>query len=186
MNAPSSLLGQDKLNFLLNQLHDTELVEGDIIEAGVYKGGSLYAMTQYVGSWSPKNIFGYDTFEGLPNSESTTLVEGRFKSSFEDTVKLFSDSGFKNIKILKGYFPDTCLNELVSFAHLDMDLYIPTIKSLNHLSTIMNVNGIILLDDYKFPETPGIEKAVSYFLNDNNKFEIKAFNKYQIALQRIK
>lgn len=186
MKQPNSLLGKDKMSFLLDQLGSVVDVEGDVIEAGVYLGGSLYMIAQYLKDWSHKKIFGYDTFEGLPESESVHLTEGRFRSNFETVQQSFIDSGLTNVELVKGYFPDTCKNTLVSFAHLDMDLYKPTIRSLVHLNTVMNVKGIIVLDDYKFEQTPGIEKAVNMFLSDSNSFKIKAFDKNQIVLQKVK
>ena len=179
-----TLLNSKRLQFLLWQLSLTEHIPGAILEAGVYKGGSLYEIALATRSWG-KQIYGYDTFTGLPESEETSdaLDKGRFgDTTYDGVCAIFRP--FDNVSIYQGLFPESFKRRALSFAHLDMDLGGPTFHALQAIKSFMSAGGIIVLDDYGFPLTPGIKPAVSLFLSLTSKFEIVANSDYQIALQR--
>ena len=55
----------------------------------------------------------------------------------------------------------------ISFLHLDLDVYLPTIFCLNQLYNNVSKGGIILIDDFK--THPGATKATLNFLKKKRK-----------------
>lgn len=69
-------------NFIIN---NHEKIEGDIIEAGVYRGGSLIAIAMLLKSLgSDKKIYGYDSFSGFPPIENHNDDLSQFESLYAD------------------------------------------------------------------------------------------------------
>ncbi len=180
----STLLTEDKIKFLRKMLALTKDVPGDIIEAGVFKGGSLYYLCVDSFGWD-KEVYGYDTFMGLPDLGTYDNKKAHHKGDFKNTsMEEVRDNldGF-SANLIQGYFPDSIMNDEISFVHLDMDLYDPTQQALFELVPYLNEKAIVVLDDYKFKNCPGIELAV----NDVVKakwYKIVDENPFQVALMR--
>lgn len=66
----------------------TKKISGDIVEVGVYKGGSAKLIREADKS---KSLHLFDTFEGLPSlsgiDNSDKFYEGQFSGSLEDVKK---------------------------------------------------------------------------------------------------
>jgi len=52
--------------------------------------------------------------------------------------------------------------------HIDVDLYEPTLDSLNFFYPKLVKDGVIVCDDYGITQFPGAKKAVDEFLEKNN------------------
>jgi O-methyltransferase len=78
-------------------------------------------------------------------------------------------SEFNKISIHKDWipqcFPDVEHNDFC-FVHIDVDLYQPTLDSIEFFYPRMNQGGVILCDDYGFTSCPGVTKAINEFLED--------------------
>ncbi|MBW7876006.1 MAG: class I SAM-dependent methyltransferase [Candidatus Cloacimonetes bacterium] len=143
-------------------------VEGDTSECGVYNGGSSYIIL--LGTAGTNKIhYLFDSYEGL---SSPGDKDGKYwtpgdlnysESSVIDNLKEFSG----RFVSYKGWIPDR-FNEIserrFSFVHIDVDLYEPTLNSLEFFYERMNPGGIILIDDYGFQTCPGATEAVDRFL----------------------
>ncbi len=163
-------------------------IAGDIVECGVFRGGSLAIITKYVEKYSLKSkIFGFDTFEeGFLNAKLTkydlTIKKKKLKLSSDnidnfhptiDSVKKniyhFTNKLPKNLKLIKGDVMNTLkkkenIPKKISFLRLDTDLYITTKKELEILYPKLVKGGILHIDDYGM--FPGVRKAVDeYFIN---------------------
>ena len=160
-------------------------IDGDIVECGVYKGGSLLLILKILEILNlDKKVYGYDTFElGFDKlSDKDTDIKGKkieklqFDKNFFPTKKQVVDTILKfNIDeslmpyLIEGKTQDTlCLSENVpdqiSFLRLDTDIYEPTIDQLNKLYPRLSKGGILHIDDYG--HCPGVKKAVDeYFVN---------------------
>jgi hypothetical protein len=96
---------------------------GEVAELGVYKGGSLDLLSRI---FLHKILYGFDTFEGMPEVDSNIDVHqaGDFSdTSFEKLSDYFAGT---NVKLIKGRFPDTVsqVPELqYCFVHIDGDIY---------------------------------------------------------------
>jgi hypothetical protein len=144
----------------------------NFVEIGVYRGGTSY----FIASIAQKIKLAvshhcFDTFEGHASQDiDSTIDTSHLPSMFNDTsyeaVQKYLNS-FENIMIFKGRFQDTCQNiesKEIHFAHLDVDIYDPTIFGLNFIHKRLVPGGVVIVDDYGFTTCPGVKKAVDEFL----------------------
>ena len=152
----------------------------NVLEAGVYKGGSSYFLCNLLKKMLPNNdvaLFCVDTFEGhsvldIKNEKEGLQTPGLFsKTSYESVKNYLKEYDFAIV--LKGRIQD-CENQITNddfmLIHLDMDIYEPTIYALYTYSNRLIKNGFIVVDDYKFNSCPGIEKAVAEFMTNRSDF----------------
>ena len=157
-------------------------LRGEIIECGVFRGGSLIQIGLTMKkSGQKKEIHGVDTFEGHPYQSredvradgKVTHHEGLFSgNSIEKVQESLDKSSLTNeVKLHKGMVENVLpqfLNYQFCFAHLDMDLYQSTKSALTVIAPRMVKGGIICFDDYGDPEAPGVKKAADEILGSEN------------------
>lgn len=161
-------------------------IDGDIAEVGVWRGSIGIVFGEI---FRNKNIYLFDTFDGIPYSNEFDNVhrpgdfgkndrDPLYYSSFDEVKDTLSI--YNNIKIYKGIFPletaHNISNKKFSLVHLDVDVYQSYYDSLNFFYPKMNNDGLILFDDYNIPSCEGATRAVNEFCNNNN-IEILKFNK---------
>lgn len=155
---------------------------GDIIEVGVWRGGSLLSILMTLEEYfvDDRTIHLYDTFEGMTNPTDIDIDHlGRtadyilandnsqfFTASLEEVRhNIYALSEYPRDKILfhKG---DICKNtevpKTISFLRLDTDWYESTKCELEQFYDNVSSNGIVLFDDYG--HWKGCKKAVDEFL----------------------
>jgi ADP-heptose:LPS heptosyltransferase len=176
-------LEQCKLNSLLDPrriLAVLELVkvaasksDGEVIEMGVYRGGSAAAIGWMLRSAGlERAVHLFDTFGGMP---PTMELDTHEEFDFSDTnLKTVAKSlnrvvaGFP-FRFHPGLFSDT-LQEVSErhfcFAHIDADLYQSVREACEFTYPRMDAGGIMLFDDYAAPSCPGAKKAVDDFFQD--------------------
>jgi len=166
-------LDQDRLWILWQAVRNTAALELPILEGGSYRGGSAwflaYAVRERLGRELPLDAV--DTFEGHP-SESITAQDheyhgaGRFGNvSYERVREYLSD--FALATVHKGEFSavaPTLEHERYGLVHLDMDLYLPTREGLAFCASRLSPGGVVVVDDFGSPKSPGIQQAVEEFL----------------------
>lgn len=162
-------------------------------EVGVYKGGTSYfiaLLTEQLGL--PVRHYCFDTFEGHAAEDINVTVDT------SHTPKTFDDTSFEavreylkqfgNVSVHKGRFQnstDILSDKKMHFVHLDMDIYEPTLFSLQFLRDRMVRGGVILLDDYGFETCPGIERAINEFLPVNKDYFGTALLSGQFILVKL-
>ncbi len=166
-----TLLYYDRLYTLFQAMANTRKLAGDIVELGVYRGGSLrflYEVAIYL-NISP-NIYGLDTFSGHAgvSSEDLTQAEGQFANTSLETVSAYlADCG--SVELVPGDVRET-LGELLGrveclvLAHLDLDLRDPTALALRLIEPKLVVGGAIIVDDYGFLSCKGVRRATDKFV----------------------
>lgn len=157
---------------------------GDFAECGVWKGHSAYIIASIL---SEKKFAGsfhlFDAFEeGLSDKVEKDrnlrfkLPEGRIQAesdvfrTTENQVKSCLNR-FQFVHFYNGWIPSR-FNEVegkeFSFVHIDVDLYNPTIESVNFFYPRLIKNGVIVCDDYGSIQFPGAKKAIDEFLEKNH------------------
>jgi len=141
-------------------------VSGLHLEFGVFKGESI----NYLAGLTKERIYGFDSFEGLPEFWRDGLDRSHFKVDQLPKVA-------PNVQLIKGWFNETLPGFLaqhpdkVAFLHVDCDLYSSTKTIFDLLDTRLVSGTIILFDEYF--NYPGWREG-----------EFKAFHEFCSAGQR--
>jgi hypothetical protein len=178
-----SCLPPEKQRGLLASVERVKDIEGDIVECGVFRaGGTVLIADALRAQQSKKRIFGFDSFEGMPEAmDEDTMSDGRkvyvagvlSATSIElvrEKVRRFGHAD--RVTFYKGYFQDSMPGALapsarVSLALIDCDQYAGTKYCLEFLYDKVAAGGMVLFDDYEAADeidTPGVKRAVSEFL----------------------
>lgn len=144
--------GLDRTESRLQHLNDASLkssIDGEILEFGVYKGTTINFLALL---YPEKTIWGFDSFEGLPEDWKTVnhrnpFPKGHFKlDNLPDVVN--------NVSLIKGFFEKSVDNWLKEFntknikiLHIDCDLYSSTKTVLNNLNDKIIPGTIIIFDE---------------------------------------
>lgn len=136
---------------------------GQWLEFGVYKGADITVIADH----APGTVYGFDSFEGLPEDWTFSQKKGRF--SLDGMVPAGMP---KNVELIKGWFDDTLPAFLeshpdpVAFLHIDSDLYTSAKTVLTLLESRIVRGTIILFDDFiNYPEWKnGESKAFFEFI----------------------
>ena len=166
----SSIINSDQIKNLVFYLLDTidNNVEGDVVEFGCYVGeSSKYLMKTLVETQNDKNLFVYDSFEGLPPlskwEEGTGWRSGTLKSTEEILISNFENNNLPIPIIHKDWFkdvPEEKIPEKISFAFLDGDFYDSIYDSLNKVFDRVSDGGYICFHDYQRNDLPGVRAAI--------------------------
>lgn len=164
-------------------------LEGDVIECGVYKGGNSFQIAKRLKKLNlKKKLYALDTFEGHPYDDYHNMPEELRKSVYGDSTpkkfmgtlnnvdldhikKWFVKEKLDNTIFLKGIFENTfksLSDKKFCFAYVDCDSYLSVKQCIEFLKGRMVVGGIIMFDDYNFPECPGCNKAVDDILGKSS------------------
>ncbi len=151
---------------------------GHTVECGVLFGHSSHLICSAFKHQHDSRHFIFDSFEGLslPVEKDFPIDATSFKwkrgdltvSQEEVRRNLLS---FTNIEYLKGWIPTRFkeVNELhFSFAHIDVDLYEPTVESVRFFYPRLLSGGILLCDDYGYDTCPGARAAVDEVARELN------------------
>jgi O-methyltransferase len=146
-------------------------IAGNVAEVGVFKGGTLYILSRVFEK--KVDIFGFDTFSGMPDSIIPDVDDhraGDFKGTTEREVRNFIGKDFYNVKLIKGTFPNSAGSDFdkkkFSFVHIDCDIYQSVFDSCRFFYEKMKKGGIMLFDDYGFESCRGAKKAIDDFFSD--------------------
>lgn len=120
------------------------------LEFGVAGGTSLWRFTKY----AKDKIYGFDSFEGLPEKYTADIGIGFFKQKKIPNVP-------ENVELIVGYFSDTLPNFLtredvanrdIEFIHIDCDLYSSTKQVFQFLESKIQRGTVMAFDEYfNFP-----------------------------------
>lgn len=141
----------------------SENVPGDMLEAGVWRGGACILLRGLLAARGVRDrkVWVADSFEGLPPPDPRYPVdEGDTHSTYEAlSVSLeqvqenFKRYGLldEQVRFLKGWFADTLASapvERLSILRLDGDMYSSTIQTLDALYSKVSPGGFVIVDDY--------------------------------------
>ncbi|SAK84314.1 Demethyldecarbamoylnovobiocin O-methyltransferase [Caballeronia calidae] len=121
------------------------MVKGDglVCEFGVFSGKSI----NHIASHVDRVVYGFDSFEGLPERWRDGFDRGFFKVDRLPKVE-------KNVVLIKGWFdktlPEFVKNQTkdVAFLHIDCDLYSSTKVIFENLGGRIKPGCIIVFDEY--------------------------------------
>jgi Macrocin-O-methyltransferase (TylF) len=144
-------------------------IDGDFIEAGIWKGGAIALMAGLLNitDAQDRRVIGVDSFEGIPPAKPDIYpadaahvgcekIEILLNNSQEEVQGYLSRLGLdenKNIQLIKGWFCDVLpklknTNPTLALVRLDGDTYESTIQALENLEPCTSQGGYIIIDDY--------------------------------------
>jgi O-methyltransferase len=152
----------------------TQNLEGDILEVGVWRGGTAAILGEANKKSKNSVLYLADTFKGVVKAgKNDTLYKGgEHADATENTVKkLLQLCGVSNYQLLKGIFPDSFGNKLkikkLKVCHIDVDTYGSAKSVFEYAWPKMVSKGIVVFDDYAAWGCEGVTKYVnSLKLND--------------------
>lgn len=127
---------------LLTRAMKIATLPGLVLEFGVASGRTI----SHMASHSKSAIYGFDSFEGLPESWRTGFEKGRFAGGLPPVPP--------NAQLIKGWFNETLPEflaghkEQVSLLHVDCDLYSSTKTIFDLLTPRLNPGCVIVFDEY--------------------------------------
>ena len=134
-------------------------IPGDIIECGVYQGGSAailgWSMAQLDGQ---RKLWLFDSFAGMPpagerDGEYSHQLEGKFVGSLAGTRELLERVGVpdERYEIVPGFYADVLPSfepPTVALLHVDCDFYEPVRLVLEKFYPAVSEGGFVVLNDY--------------------------------------
>jgi hypothetical protein len=183
-----TMTSPEKLNALINAVRYVVRhgIDGDIVECGVWRGGSMMAAARTLLSTgdTKRHLHLYDTFEGMSEpTEHDHRYDGRSAAemlaatqrsspiwayaSLEDVQQAMRETEFPDERIhyYKGKVEETIpahAPDKISILRLDTDWYESTRHELRHLYPRLSPGGVLLLDDYGWWD--GARRAVDEWL----------------------
>jgi O-methyltransferase len=140
-------------------------VPGDILEVGVWRGGTGCLMA----ARSPdKTVYLCDTFSGVVKAgvnDSGYKGGEHADTSTNVVLELAHKLGARNTRILKGVFPEDTAHSIAdkkfAFCHIDVDVYESAKDTLEWVWPRLSVAGMVMFDDYGFYNCAGVTKLVN-------------------------
>ncbi|MFD3523824.1 TylF/MycF/NovP-related O-methyltransferase [Streptomyces sp. NPDC058653] len=185
---PYTMTSPERLNaFILATRHVVRHnIPGDIVECGVWRGGSMQACAKTLLSLgeTDRGLHLFDTFEGMPPPTAEDLrrdgksarellaAQGKDRpiwaiASLEDVQAGFEKVPYpgERVHYVQGMVEDTVPQqapEQISILRLDTDWYASTRHELEFLYPRLVSGGVLLIDDYGYWQ--GSRQAVDEFL----------------------
>lgn len=124
---------------------DSDISNGLFMEFGVYSGNSINHISSRI---SDHEVYGFDSFNGLPEDWRSGYMRGTFKI---DALPIINP----NVVLIKGLFSNSLPlflknneSHFAAFIHIDCDLYSSTRDVLYSLASIIKKNTITCFDEY--------------------------------------
>lgn len=185
---PWTMTSPDKLYGLILAVRHVvkHQIPGDIVECGVWRGGSMQATARTLleAGDTSRHLYLFDTFEGMPApTEEDLRHDGQSAADLlaanERTARVWAAASLEDVQDGMSRFPypqerihyvpgmveDTVPGkapEAISVLRLDTDWYASTKHELETLYPRLVSGGILIIDDYAWWE--GSRKAVDEFL----------------------
>ncbi len=117
--------------------------DGLVLEFGVATGRTINHLAKTLPG---RPIYGFDTFDGLPEDWRTGFHKGAFAGAVPDVAP--------SVTLVQGLFADTLplflakRTEPVALLHVDCDLYSSTATVLTHIRDRLQPGSVVVFDEY--------------------------------------
>jgi O-methyltransferase len=158
-----------------------EGIPGDLIETGVWRGGSVVLMRAILKAHgvTDRKVWVADSFAGLPKPDAARYpadagdrhwTYGELAVSLQQVRANFGRYGLLDdqVQFLPGWFKDTLPAapiERLAVARLDGDMYESTMDAIEALYPKLSPGGFLIVDDYG--AVPACKRATEDYRNRN-------------------
>lgn len=171
----ASIISTEQIRYILALLESVidKEVDGDVVEFGCFVGeSSKYIRMMLDNKISNKQLYVYDSFEGLPElgdyEKNTGWRPGTLKTTEEILTQNFKNNGLSPPIITKGWFKNISPSRIpdkISFGFLDGDFYESIYDSLEQVYDRLSSGSVLVFHDYERPDLPGVKAAATEFLS---------------------
>jgi hypothetical protein len=135
------------------------------LEFGVWEGASMRFWSEHL-SHPGSSLHGFDSFEGLPETEGKWWSKGQF--DVNGRVPVIDDP---RVQFFKGWFDQTLPDYTppehdVLVVNIDADLYSSTICVLRHLKPHIRRGSFLYFDEFHHPESE--QRALEEFMDETH------------------
>ena len=140
-NAKALSTNLEVLDYALSKISK----DGLYCEFGVFRGTTINHIARQIKS----NIYGFDSFEGLPEFWKEGFPKGAFNLNTDDLPKCEA-----NVELIVGWFDQTLPPfahshpQPLVFLHVDCDLYSSTQTVFNIIGDRLMQGSVIVFDEY--------------------------------------
>lgn len=144
-------------------------IEGDILEVGVWRGGTGAILASAVKADRDKKVYLADTFAGVVKAgENDTAYKGGEHSdtSIDIVRNLMASLTLDNTEILQGIFPDAThasVRGKIALLHCDVDVYSSSKDIVEWCLPRLSVGAMLVFDDYGFFGCEGVTTFCNEF-----------------------
>ena len=156
-------------------------VPGDIVDAGAFKGISTIQFAHLLQAFQPNNrskVVSFDTFDSsfprLSHDETNAaeaLMDDYEETALEQLTEAVTELGLKSrVTIVSGDIVNTFPEYLsdnpgfrISLLHCDLDVYEPTIKTLEAAWSRIVPGGLVVFDEYAVEDWGESDAADEFF-----------------------
>jgi O-methyltransferase len=189
--SSNTLVDIYRLYELWKLLEEVKDIPGDVLEVGVWRGGTGCLLATCAKNLSiDGTIYLCDTFSGVvkAGNDDATYRGGEHSDTSEDLVrKLLSKLSLDNFEILKGIFPDATSdaisNNTFRLCHIDVDVKKSADDILSWVWPRLATGGVIVYDDYGFYECDGIRCHVDEQRKKSDRLVIHNLNGHAIIIK---
>lgn len=161
--AGHTFVDQYKCFELWEQLGQLTGVDGDILEVGVWRGGTGVIMARRSRDLGmDAEVFLADTFEGvaLAGEADPWYAGGEHADTAPDIVRALAARMGVDVTLEVGVFPHDTAQDIEDrrfrLVHIDVDVYRSAEETLRWAWPRLNVGGVIVFDDYGSFQCEGI------------------------------
>jgi hypothetical protein len=156
-------------------------IQGDVVEFGVFKGGTLVFIAKTLEYFGRKDVkvYGFDIFDETPKNTTVLDLYKHSKVEFQDYQAVISHCAQYGIEIIKGDICETykfIQDKNLMFAFFDTDVYTPSKIALNASYGQIVKGGILAFDHVVanecFLSTLGERMAAVECLKDKKVFNL--------------
>jgi O-methyltransferase len=174
---PYTLVSPERIHnlYVLARRIEDEKIPGDVIECGVYKGGTAAILARTATrSKMGRTVWLFDSFQGMPpttdidGNEAKEWV-GRLATNPDEVKTVLERAGaeLSRVRIVPGFYEDTLQTAeipKIALLNLDCDWYESVKLCLQRFYDSVVPGGFISFDDYGY--WPGCKLAVDEFFKE--------------------
>ena len=182
---PYTMTSTERIHALIHAVRHIvrNRIAGDMVECGVWKGGSVMAMALTLLQLGDRDrsLYLFDTFSGMTQptdrdvdyegqQAQVILDDVRCEASQQEVEDAVLGTGYdpEKIHFVRGRVEETIpahAPELIALLRLDTDWYESTQHELLHLFPRLSRGGVIIIDDYG--HWRGARQAVDEYVAEN-------------------
>lgn len=166
----NTLVDVYRLYELWSIVNQVRHIDGDILEVGVWRGGTACLMGRRTGLLGLDNVTVHacDTFEGVVKAgelDSSYRGGEHSDTSIEIVRQLLDLTHVDNVEIHVGIFPEQSASHIsatsLRLVHIDVDVYESAREVFEWSWDRLSPGGVVVFDDYGFFDCTGVTRLVS-------------------------